>query len=139
MEVVTMYLQQTLQPNNLRQVQPKCQETHPTVHEELNTYRSLYESLPFPYFILDVASSIVTLNLSGVRRLGYTPNELIAKPIFGLVHSDDRGMMQAKLEQLLNSVPNDSHPESADMPEDRCTSWIFRQVCKDGSIRWANA
>jgi PAS domain S-box-containing protein len=56
------------------------------------------------------------------RTLGYTPEELLSRPFFDLVHPDDLASTRAAMEALSRG--------------DEVVRFENRYVCKDGSERW---
>ncbi len=56
------------------------------------------------------------------QTLGYTPEELLARPFLDFVHADDRAATVAEVEKLADG--------------DATVSFENRYACKDGSYRW---
>jgi len=63
-------------------------------------YRTLYEASPLTYFVLDDEGIILSVNQSGVERLGYSEDELIGSSIFELFHAEDRTKLKQQIEIL---------------------------------------
>ena len=62
------------------------------------------------------------LNSAWEKTLGYTKEELLAKPFIEFVHIDDRKMTLREAEKLQHGIDVDAFEN--------------RYVCKDGSVRW---
>ncbi|MBD2741823.1 PAS domain S-box protein [Coleofasciculus sp. FACHB-1120] len=62
------------------------------------------------------------INPAFETTLGYTGEELLAKPLLHFIHSDDRATSIAKAKKLANGV--------------MVSSLINRYCCKDGSYKW---
>ncbi len=67
-------------------------------------YRSLVENLEDIVFTVDLRGSFVLVSGS-VARLGFTREELIARPLFQHVHSDDALMAEAALDDVRRGQP----------------------------------
>lgn len=72
--------------------------------------------------IADTNGFFRKLNPSFERILGYSPEELMAKPILDFVHEDDREVTLAEMEQLRSGS--------------NTIDFQNRYYCKDGSLRW---
>ncbi|PAX56970.1 sensor histidine kinase [Brunnivagina elsteri] len=93
--------------------------------EQLLWYRQLYEQLPSIYFVLDSSGIVLSVNRFGADLLGFTPSELINKPVFDLFASCDRTSLADALISLFK------------MPATAPTSnWEFRLDCRQSKIKW---
>jgi len=105
--------------------------------QELEKYRTLYESLPTIYLTLDAAGIILGVNQFGAAHLGYTVQELIGQSLFSLVYPEDKGKLQV---ELVTFVQNQSQNLlDSDFPAylDTCLANAeFRLISKQGSILW---
>ncbi|MFP5212044.1 MAG: sensor histidine kinase [Acidobacteriota bacterium] len=86
-------------------------------------YRRLYEDNPTMYFTIDMDGTVLSVNSFGAEQLGYTPEELVGKPVLAVFHPDDRDAVR---EQVGRCMENPMH----------VANWEFRKVRKDGSIIW---
>ncbi len=60
-------------------------------------YRNLYNHSPAAYFSIGLDGVIVNCNNRVKELLGYTPKQLIGKPVFNLYSSDGNGIDKAKV------------------------------------------
>lgn len=84
-------------------------------------YRTLYEASPLMFFVLDAEGIVLSVNQSGVERLGYTEDELIGSSIFELFHAEDR----PKLKQQIEFLPSSSS---------KMAQCELRKIHKNGDI-----
>ncbi|MCT7949984.1 PAS domain S-box protein [Ancylothrix sp. C2] len=75
---------------NLTSTADTCQQ----LQTELHHYRLLYEKLSSIYFTLDARGIILSINPKGSQRLGYTPEQLVNRSIFNLIHPNCRPVFQ---------------------------------------------
>ncbi|MCP4661157.1 MAG: PAS domain S-box protein [bacterium] len=86
-------------------------------------YRTLYDSIPMMYFILDASGRVLTVNSYGAEQLGYLPDELVGQPVLTVFHPEDR---EAVSEQLMAALDNPG----------RVARWRSRKIRKDASLLW---
>ncbi|MBA3472437.1 MAG: PAS domain S-box protein, partial [Rubrobacter sp.] len=86
-------------------------------------YRALYEDNPTMYFTLDEKGTVLSVNRFGAGQLGYTPEELVGRPVLDVFHEEDRESVSRYLSACLR------------VPE-RIGSWEARKTHKDGSVLW---
>jgi len=86
-------------------------------------YRALYEDNPTMYFTLDEEGTVLSVNRFGAGQLGYTPEELVGRPVLDVFHEEDRESVSRYLSACLR------------VPE-RIGSWEARKTHKDGSVLW---
>ncbi len=72
--------------------------------------------------IADTNGYFRRINPSFSRVLGYSEEELLAKPFVDFIHPDDRDATKAELEKLADGK--------------KVIGFRNRYVCKDGSLRW---
>src|SRR6266436_4896327 len=60
--------------------------------EEL--WRTVFEHLPTMCFMVDAASTIVSVNSFGAEQLGYTFDELVGHSVLNFFHEADRDAVQ---------------------------------------------
>ncbi|MEW6353289.1 MAG: EAL domain-containing protein [Pseudomonadota bacterium] len=98
-------------------------ETEDRLRRSEERYRALYEDNPSMYFTLDAACTILSVNKFGSEQLGYSPEELVGKPILDYFYAEDRAAVYAHFQACL-AQPMET------------LNWEFRKVRKDGDILW---
>jgi len=93
------------------------------VKKSENKYRLLYENNLSMYFTVDPSGLVVSVNSFGAEQLGYTPNELIGKPVIDVFYEDDKEFVQKQIEDCLQN------PYIA-------YTWELRKIKKNGSVIW---
>jgi PAS domain S-box-containing protein len=71
---------------------------------ELQRYRMLYENIPYVYLSLDITGLILSINQFGASCLGYTPEQLMQKPILKLFAESERQRLADQLRFLLTDT-----------------------------------
>jgi two-component system cell cycle sensor histidine kinase/response regulator CckA len=104
-----------IQHAHLRQ----SREDHSTVANELTTFFNL---IPDLVCIASPDGYFKRLNPAWEALLGYTQAELLATPIFDLIHPEDREGTQAEIARQTSGHWT--------------TQFVNRYRCKDGSYRW---
>ncbi|MFQ5473744.1 MAG: PAS domain S-box protein, partial [Dehalococcoidia bacterium] len=84
-------------------------------------YRILYQDNPTMYFTVDGAGSVLSVNQFGAEQLGYSPDELIGRPVLDVFHPDDKTDVQRQLRACIENQGEVAH-------------WEFRKVRKDGEV-----
>jgi diguanylate cyclase (GGDEF)-like protein/PAS domain S-box-containing protein len=84
----------------------------------------LFMTAPDLLCIATVDGYFKRVNPSFTRVLGFTPEELLSRPILDLVHPEDKGDTQDEFAKVANGYDNVKF-------ENRCR-------CKDGSWRWVS-
>ncbi|HEY9603337.1 MAG TPA: PAS domain S-box protein [Allocoleopsis sp.] len=107
------------------QWQPRADQALPKSTAELETFQTLYETLPGICFTLNLAGKILLVSEVAAACLGYTPTELTQKFIASIFHPEDRDKCQAKLTALQQSA--------------QISQWQARLVGKNGHIIWIKA
>lgn len=80
-----------MQNEELRRTQRELQASQ-------QQYRNLYDFAPVGYLTLDPGGLILQINVKGAILLGYDREDLIGKPISGLVFDEDRSLHSVCLE-----------------------------------------
>jgi PAS domain S-box-containing protein len=93
--------------------------------EELYWYRRLYENVPSVYFTLDTMGIILSVNQFGADSLGYSPEQLIDKPVFNLFEESEQPKLADAFMGLLMASRNGE-----------AANWEFRLDCPDSKIVW---
>src|SRR5690242_7536766 len=75
--------------------------------------------------IIDFEGKIRLTNPAWQARLGYSQEELIAKPIIELIHPEDQMPILLDFEKIIANEVLPSPPE-------------HRVLCKDGSFKWVS-
>jgi PAS domain S-box-containing protein len=86
-------------------------------------YHALIQNSSEMMFLLDADGRIAFASPSCTRILGYTPEELVGRSCFGLIHPGDLAPTAAKLAELINAPGETRKAE-------------FRLLAKDASWRW---
>ena len=86
-------------------------------------YRALYEDNPTMYFTVDEGGTVLSVNAYGAEQLGYSPHELIGRPVLDVFHEEDRASVTEQLQSTIEAGGTVSQ-------------WEFRKVRKDGSVLW---
>ncbi len=114
-----------LVPERVLDSELRPNEVLPHTQEQLLWYRQLYEQLPLIYFVLDSSGIVLSINRFGADLLGFTPSELIDKPVFDLFMSCDRRLLADALISLFKI------PATAET-----SNWEFRLNCRQSKIKW---
>jgi PAS domain S-box-containing protein len=94
------------------------------LRESEERWRAVFENNPAMYFMVDAASTIVSVNPFGAEQLGYTVHELVGHPVLNVVHEADRDAVQRNVAACLEQIG-------------RTMTWEFRKLRKDGTMLWA--
>ena len=86
-------------------------------------WRAVFEHNPTMYFMLDSASTVVSVNPFGAEQLGYTVEELVGCPVLNVFLEADREAARRNVAACLE------HPG-------RVMTWELRKVRKDGTMLW---
>jgi len=86
-------------------------------------YRALYQDNPSMYFTVNSAGTVLSVNQFGAEQLGYTPEELVGKPVLDVFYEEDKVEVAQQL-ALCISRPGEM------------ANWEFRKVRKDGEVIW---
>jgi PAS domain S-box-containing protein len=86
-------------------------------------YRLLYQDNPSMYFTVDPDGTVLDVNDFGASQLGYTPGDLIGRPVLDVFHREDRAAVTEHMQDLLRA-------------EGETRVWEFRKVCRDGRVIW---
>ena len=94
------------------------------LRESEEQWKAVFENNPTMYFMVDPTGIILSVNPFGAEQLGYSPKELIGRPVEILIHEADRE------QALRNKALCEERPG-------RTLSWELRKIRKDGEILWA--
>jgi PAS domain S-box-containing protein len=101
----------------------RIKQTLEALRDNEERWRAVFEHNPTMYFMLDAASTILSVNPLGASQLGYPVNELVGRSVLDVFHEADRPAVQRDaalcLERLSQSM-----------------SWEARKLRKDGTILW---
>jgi PAS domain S-box-containing protein len=86
-------------------------------------WKAAFENNPIMYFIVDAAGTILSVNAFGAEQLGYTPDELIGRPVQILSHEADREAALRNKAFCLEHLG-------------QTMSWELRKLRKDGKVLW---
>lgn len=86
-------------------------------------YRALHEDNPLMIFTLDPEGTVLSVNPTGVRQLGYAATELEGQSVLKVFHPDDRAQVERSLAACLLSPQRPHH-------------WQFRKIRNDGAVVW---
>lgn len=93
------------------------------LRESEEQYRELYDDNPTMYFTVDAQGTVLSVNRFGAEQLGYTPQELVGRPVLTVFHPDDRASVSEQFEDCLKNPTHVAH-------------WEFRKIRKDGRVLW---
>jgi PAS domain S-box-containing protein len=97
--------------------------TEEIVQASEERYRALFNDNPSMLFTVDRDGTVLSVNQSGAEQLGYTPEELIGRPVSEVFYDGDKEAARKYLDSCLlhgNSVHH----------------WELRKIRKDGSMLW---
>lgn len=94
--------------------------------EKISTrYIDLYDNAPDMFFSVRPDGTVISVNLTGARHLGYKKEELVDQPVWKVVYEEDLPFVRSKIEQILKYKEVKGELE-------------FRKIRKDGSILHVN-
>jgi PAS domain S-box-containing protein len=100
-------------------------ETVSLPQEAFILYCHIHDYIPSILLCLDINGKIVSINQFGASCLGYTPQELIDKPIFNLFASSEQQRLSEALMGLL-----------AESSTGKVSSWEFPLDCPASKMDW---
>jgi diguanylate cyclase (GGDEF)-like protein/PAS domain S-box-containing protein len=106
----------------LEQLETRRERVEEQLRESEERYRSLVENANEAIFVAQ-DWKLVFLNPMTSQMIGYSPEELRAKPFVDFIHPDDRNML---VEYYFKRLKGD----------DFQSRYPFRCITKDGRIRW---
>jgi PAS domain S-box-containing protein len=98
-------------------------EVEAALAESERKYRVLFDDNPSMYFMVNAEGTVLSVNRFGASRLGYRPDELIGRSVFGVFHEQDREAARDNLDACL------SNPG-------QMMSWELRKIRKNGAMIW---
>ncbi len=111
---------------NLHKNEELLREAQRELQANERRFRALVEHSYGATHLMDADGKCLWASHSAGQIMGYTPEELVGRPAFGLVHPEDVAQVREILQRLL------SEPETPQKFEFRCRH-------KDGSWRWLEA
>jgi PAS domain S-box-containing protein len=93
------------------------------LRESERLYRASYDDNPLMLFTLAADGTILAVNQSGAKQLGYNPSELVGCLVLKVFYEEDKNAAMKFVAAALR------HP-------DRISNWELRKVRKDGSMLW---
>ena len=109
----------------LEKINDELQKTHKQIQEIKERYQNLYDNTPDMYFTVSLDGIIKSVNQLGANYLGYSKEELIAGPVWTLIHKDDLESVQKQVTEIFSHKLQKRELE-------------FRKIRKDGSILWVH-
>ncbi len=88
-------------------------------------YQALYENAPDIYTSIDADGTILSINRTGARMLGYEDRELIGESAAKVIHPEDQRVVFDCLQRLF-SDPRECHDIE------------YRKIRKDGTVFWVH-
>ncbi len=85
--------------------------------------RFLVDQLPLMLFKLDRQGTVLSANEHGSQELGYAGGELVGRPVFEVIHPEDRLALERQLDLALDNLG-------------AVLRWELRKLRKDGSEMW---
>lgn len=90
--------------------------------EKVSTrYIDLYDNAPDMFFSIRPDGTVISVNQTGARHLGYEKEELVEKPVWKVVFPEDLSFVKKRIQEILNKKTLKDELE-------------FRKVRKDGSF-----
>ncbi len=86
-------------------------------------YRTLYQDNPSMYFTVSSAGIVLSVNQFGCEQLGYSPEELVGKPVLDVFYEEDKTAVAEQLAACVARLGEVAH-------------WEFRKVRKEGRVIW---
>jgi PAS domain S-box-containing protein len=99
----------------------RIQKTEKALRESEEKYRNLFENANESIFVAQ-DGKLVFVNPMTVMMIGYSPEDLVAKPFIEFIHPDDRDMV---INRHVRRMKGEEIPQI----------YSFRIIRKDGSIR----
>ena len=84
-------------------------------------YNEFFENSPDMFFSVKPDGTVISVNETGARVLGYAKNELIGKKVWKVVLKEDLQYVKEKLKHII-----DHEKEKGELE--------FRKICKDGTV-----
>src|SRR6202048_1432819 len=84
-------------------------------------WRDVFENNPTMYFMVDAAGTVIAVNPFGAEQLGYKTDELVGRPVVGVLYDADREAVKRNVALCFERLG-------------RATSWEARQLRKDGKV-----
>lgn len=88
-------------------------------------YIDLYDNAPDMFFSVRPDGTVISLNQTGAKTLGYLKKELVDKPIWKVIFREDLPIFQSKIEEILKKKTLNDEIE-------------LRKIKKDGTLLYTN-
>ncbi len=88
-------------------------------------YLDLYDNAPDMFFSIRPDGTVISVNQTGARHLGYEKEELVEQPVWKVICSEDLPYVRSVITKIIKSRKAEGELE-------------FRKVRKDGSILFVN-
>ncbi len=88
-------------------------------------YQILYENAPDIYTTISPKGTVLSINHTGARLLGYEVDELVGQPALNIVYPDDHKKVRRYIQKQFDKFSPDNGIE-------------YRKICKDGSVFWVH-
>lgn len=92
-------------------------------HKNTQKYDVLYENNSSMYFTVDSNGNVLSVNEYGLKKLGYSYEELVGKPVLNVFYEEDKKSVKEQFDKCLDNPGN-------------FYEWEFRKVKKNGDIIW---
>ncbi|HUL14043.1 MAG TPA: EAL domain-containing protein [Methylococcaceae bacterium] len=73
------------------------------LEESRRHYQALYNEIPARLTMLDLDGVVLSINEFGARYFGYSPGEIVGRPVFDFLHIDDRKAARRILQDIRRS------------------------------------
>jgi len=88
-------------------------------------YIDLYDNAPDMFFSIRPDGTVISLNQTGARQLGYKKEELVDHPVWKVIYEDDLQYVQSRIEDILKNKTVKEELE-------------FRKITKTGKVLYVN-
>jgi PAS domain S-box-containing protein len=101
----------------------RLRELYDELRESEEQWRAAFVNNPTMYFMVDSASTILSVNAFGAEQLGYNEAELIGRPLLNFFYEGDREAVKKRADACFEQLG-------------RRTRWEARTIRKDGTMLW---
>jgi PAS domain S-box-containing protein len=118
-----VFARQALTLRENRRLVAESQALTAELRQSEERHRALYEDNPSMYFTVAPSGVVLSVNRFGAEQLGYRADDLVGRPLLGVIAEADKSAVLAHLSECL------ANPG-------RTLGWELRKVRKDGSLLW---